>query len=137
MQNLSGEIYNPQISAFLMYTLIIPSLHKTMHSEEELALQLQIGCLSLDEKLSLRQWLEEAIADEQIEASRATGKSGNEIVETRSSGNTTYQLELVKCGKPTCQCAGFFGQKHGPYWYSYQRKGKRLVSKYIGKNLVT
>ena len=42
----------------------------------------------------------------------------------------TYRLESVKCGKPTCRSC-----PHGPYWYAYYREGKRLKSRYIGRDL--
>jgi hypothetical protein len=46
----------------------------------------------------------------------------------------TYRLELVSCGKPACtRCAE--GPAHGPYWYRYYRRGKKVVSKYVGKTL--
>ncbi len=42
----------------------------------------------------------------------------------------TYRLESVKCGKPDCKSC-----PHGPYWYAYYREGKRLKSRYIGREL--
>ena len=42
----------------------------------------------------------------------------------------TYRLESVRCGKPTCTSC-----PHGPYWYAYYREGKRLRSRYIGREL--
>ena len=42
-----------------------------------------------------------------------------------------YQQEGVKCGKHGCKCSK--GQLHGPYWYLYQRKGGKLIKKYVGK----
>jgi hypothetical protein len=42
----------------------------------------------------------------------------------------TYRLETVKCGKPNCRSC-----PHGPYWYAYYREGKRLRSRYIGREL--
>lgn len=56
--------------------------------------------------------------------------SKREIVEQRKVGSITYQLEAVRCGKETCKKC-----PHGPYWYSYQRVGSRVVSDYIGKRL--
>ena len=44
----------------------------------------------------------------------------------------TYKQEYTKCNKPGCTTCSV-GQGHGPYWYSYQRQGDRLVKKYIGK----
>ena len=42
----------------------------------------------------------------------------------------TYRLETVRCGKPNCRSC-----PHGPYWYAYYREGKRLRSRYIGREL--
>jgi DNA-binding SARP family transcriptional activator len=45
-----------------------------------------------------------------------------------------YHLQYRRCGKPNCRpCSG--GRGHGPYWYAYGRKGGRLRSWYIGKEL--
>ena len=46
------------------------------------------------------------------------------------SGKVTYRRETVKCGKPGCKSC-----PHGPYWYAYYRDGKRLRSRYIGREL--
>jgi len=46
------------------------------------------------------------------------------------SGEVTYRLEHVRCGKQGCtRCP------HGPYWYAYWREEGRLRSRYIGKTL--
>ncbi|MBA2726003.1 MAG: hypothetical protein H0U53_08440 [Actinobacteria bacterium] len=42
----------------------------------------------------------------------------------------TYRLESVSCGKAGCRSC-----PHGPYWYAYFREGKRLRSRYIGREL--
>ena len=42
----------------------------------------------------------------------------------------TYRLETVRCGKPNCRSC-----PHGPYWYAYYREGKKLRSRYIGREL--
>lgn len=42
----------------------------------------------------------------------------------------TYRSETVRCGKPNCRTC-----PHGPYWYAYYREGKKLRSRYIGKQL--
>ena len=42
----------------------------------------------------------------------------------------SYRLESVRCGKPNCTSC-----PHGPYWYAYFREGKRLKSRYIGREL--
>lgn len=44
-----------------------------------------------------------------------------------------YQLERVRCGKPSCRVCLKSG--HGPYWYAYWRAQKRTQSIYIGKKL--
>ena len=59
---------------------------------------------------------------------------GRAVVEERPAPGGCYRLELVRCGK--CRlCAE--GPAHGPYWYLYLRRGGRLVSRYIGKQLPT
>lgn len=42
----------------------------------------------------------------------------------------TYRLESVRCGKAGCNSC-----PHGPYWYAYFREGKKLKSRYIGRDL--
>ncbi len=42
----------------------------------------------------------------------------------------TYRLESVRCGKAGCASC-----PHGPYWYAYYREGKKLRSRYIGRDL--
>ena len=62
-----------------------------------------------------------------------------EVVDEFTIGAVTYQHEHVRCGKPSCHCAGFVGGRggggnlHGPYWYAYYRDNGRLRSRYIGK----
>lgn len=58
-------------------------------------------------------------------------KPNREIVEQRIIDNISYQLEKIRCGKNCHGCP------HGPYWYSYQRKNGKVVSRYIGKKLKT
>jgi hypothetical protein len=48
-------------------------------------------------------------------------------------GGGRYRLEKVQCGKQCSTCAE--GPEHGPYWYLYRRRGGKLVSRYIGKEL--
>jgi hypothetical protein len=57
------------------------------------------------------------------------------VQERRQMGNVTYQLELVKCGKPGCKTC-----PHGPYWYAYwwvtgRSYRGRTKSMYVGKVL--
>jgi hypothetical protein len=51
------------------------------------------------------------------------------VTEEPDPGGGTYRLELVRCGKPACNSC-----PHGPYWYRYYRVGRRVVSKYVGKD---
>jgi hypothetical protein len=37
--------------------------------------------------------------------------------------------EMTRCGKKNCKCAS--GKLHGPYWYYYFWKNKKLKKKYI------
>jgi hypothetical protein len=58
------------------------------------------------------------------------------IVETRTVFGVLYQRELVRCGNKRCnRCR--LRAVHGPYWYSYRwsKLKRRLVSKYVGKEL--
>lgn len=61
-------------------------------------------------------------------------RSSREVVQERPTPRGTLRLELVRCGKKECKkCAE--GPAHGPYWYLYVRRGGRLTSKYLGKEL--
>jgi hypothetical protein len=59
------------------------------------------------------------------------------VVDSFKEGDTRYLLEYTKCGKASqgkCRkCRE--GEFHGPYWYSYTWTGKKMVSKYHGKNI--
>jgi hypothetical protein len=56
------------------------------------------------------------------------------VAEQDDTQGGTYRLELVSCGKDRCRkCAE--GPGHGPYWYRYYRRGGKVVSKYVGKQL--
>lgn len=59
-----------------------------------------------------------------------TIKPKREVVNRREVAGITYQLEMVRCGKKSCETC-----PHGPYWYSYQREGKKVKSKYVGKEI--
>jgi len=48
-----------------------------------------------------------------------------------ATASWTYRLEYVRCGKANCHCRSGIG--HGPYWYRYQRDGKRIRKEYVGK----
>lgn len=58
---------------------------------------------------------------------------GREVIETQRIDDRLYQLELVRCGKAGCKCAGMDGELHGPYWYAYWREDGKLRSRYVGK----
>ena len=55
-----------------------------------------------------------------------------EVVKREVIGSVVYQLEKISCGKERCRRCP---HGHGPYWYSYQRRDGKVVSKYIGKTL--
>lgn|GEM_PF-927251 len=101
-------------------------------------LQQRIDKLSLAEQRSLHQWLGELITSHEAATTALDSVSprlGREVVEQRRLGRITYQLELVRCGKPTCRCAVPGERPHGPYWYLYRWNGQKVVSEYVGKVL--
>jgi hypothetical protein len=56
------------------------------------------------------------------------------VAERDDNQGGTYRLEMVSCGKDRCcKCAD--GPGHGPYWYRYYRRGGKVVSRYVGKDL--
>lgn len=87
-----------------------------------------IQTMSLKDLLALDEQLHARI--EQAEKPRREQKAKREVVpgSTQQSGEWTYQLEYVKCGKKRCK-----NDRHGPYWYGYRTSGGRTVSKYFGK----
>ena len=93
----------------------------------------QVQRLSLEEKQSLLEWLDDQIWQEQ-EPPTVESKKDREVVETKKEGRVTYQAERVKCGKANCRCATE-GELHGPYWYAYRKQGQKLKSWYVGKEL--
>lgn len=86
--------------------------------------------LKLDELKRLDTWLHSLIAELESEELEPPEKPGREVVRREHIGAVVYQLEKVRCGKPSCRSC-----PHGPYWYGYQRKGGRVVSFYVGKDL--
>ncbi len=45
----------------------------------------------------------------------------------------SLQLEMVSCGDcPKCLAGG---KVHGPYWYRYFRRGGKMISEYVGKEI--
>jgi hypothetical protein len=60
--------------------------------------------------------------------------SGRQVVEEQPAHAGALRSEMVRCGKDRCKkCAE--GSGHGPYWYLYFRRNRKLVSRYIGKVL--
>lgn len=71
-----------------------------------------------------------AIIESRKPAPPAPAPTNREVIERREVGGIAYQLEKVRCGKEGCgKCP------HGPYWYSYQRQGGKVKSKYVGKGI--
>lgn len=99
------------------------------HLPEDIHLQSQILDLTLKQQKALYRWLESVIADQEAEY-EIPAMIGREVVEQRRIGKVTYQREKVRCGNERCKSC-----PHGPYWYAYSWNGKRVVSKYVGKEL--
>ena len=64
----------------------------------------QIQRLSLADKQALQAWLSDEIEAES-QPPEIADVPGQEVVETAVKGRITYQLKLIKCGKPNCRCA--------------------------------
>jgi hypothetical protein len=64
------------------------------------------------QRLQLAEWIRNAIRDEEVQQLTAPRR---EIVEEQTVDHKSYRLELIRCGKKSCRCAG--GELHGPYWY--------------------
>jgi hypothetical protein len=62
--------------------------------------------------------------------------SKTEAREIPKQRNVSYQYQLRKCGRATCQRCRT-GERHGPYWYAYWREGKTVYSAYIGRVMPT
>ncbi|MEB3212343.1 MAG: DUF6788 family protein [Leptolyngbyaceae bacterium] len=78
--------------------------------------------------------IKEREAEREDSASQVYHQPGRHLVDSQTLDGITYQLEKIKCGKPTCRCSG--GEDlHGPYWYLYRWNGRKVVSQYIGKSL--
>ena len=77
----------------------------------------------------IREMVEALIKDMEIPPKIEELPEGGEVLDTKRSGDVTYRLEKVFCGK------GCKGCPHGPYWYGYWKEGGRTRSKYIGKRL--
>lgn len=101
---------------------------------DSLQLQQAILKLDLEQQRSLSQWLTTTIQEQEQSLAKLEAlppKPGREVVDKQLVGTVIYQLEAVRCGKPTCKCAK--GELHGPYWYAYQRQEGKLKSWYVGK----
>lgn len=94
-----------------------------------------IANFPVDRLEELRAIIDGLIKEKKVTASKTYLKSGRHLVESRTINHVIYQLEKVKCGKPTCKCNQEDGELHGPYWYLYRWNGKKVVSQYIGKTL--
>ena len=101
--------------------------------------------LTLEQAKELQRELESVIQEleQQTGLLMPPPKKGREVLQVQridGSGETSkaarlYQLELIRCGKLGCKCAGENGELHGPYWYAYWREDGKLKSRYIGKRL--
>jgi hypothetical protein len=100
-------------------------------------LYLKMAELDLKEMEDLQAWIEANTKARKAEEAlkHLSSKKGREVLEIRCVGKITYQREKIKCGKKKCKCNK--GKLHGPYWYAYSWNGKKLTSKYIGKELET
>lgn len=96
---------------------------------------------SLEELLIDRPWQEEhppaaidnaAASESEV---KTVPKKGRVLRRINDAGRTFVQY-LGSCNKPNCgPCQR--EEFHGPYWREEKRVGKKLVSKYIGKELDT
>jgi len=93
--------------------------------------------LTLEQAKQLQHELEAVLhqLEQQQDVLAAQSQSDREIVQVERIHDRLYQLERVRCGKPTCKCMGKNAQLHGPYWYAYWREKGKLKSRYIGKKL--
>lgn len=92
----------------------------------------QISAAKTEELEALASRIEAELTRRELEQKEAL--VGRAVVEEKPAPRGTYQLEMVSCGKERCKkCAG--GPSHGPYWYHYFRRGGKLTSRYVGKDL--
>ena len=92
----------------------------------------QITTAKTEELEALAARIEAELARRQLQDNETP--ASRQAVEERPAPQGTYRLELVNCGKDGCKkCQG--GPSHGPYWYHYFRRGGKLTSRYIGKDL--
>jgi hypothetical protein len=51
----------------------------------------------------------------------------------KMGGHGVVLEQFVRCGKPGCRCAQ--GEAlHGPYFYRFERRGGRLVKRYVKRS---
>ena len=96
-------------------------------------LKKEMAGLKLKEMQRLEKWLSERISLLVKEEEKKAIKATRRVVSEEKRGSWVYQQVEVKCGKPGCKCND--GKPHGAYWYAYRREGRKVVSKYIGKEL--
>jgi hypothetical protein len=112
----------------------MPATRRSVYGRKFTRARTAAEALSLDELRQLDDWLHDRIATAAADEKKKPRRASRIIVEERKTPTGTYQLELVKCGKPACKvCKG--GPAHGPYWYVYWKEDGRTRSKYIGKEL--
>ena len=94
-------------------------------------LKREMAGLKLTQLQRLEKWLSDRISLLEKEEEKPS-KARREVVSEEKRGSWIYQLVTVKCGKQGCKCND--GYQHGAYWYAYRREGRKVVSKYIGKD---
>lgn len=47
----------------------------------------------------------------------------------------TYARQFRRCGKAGCSACRQSRRGHGPYWYAYWREGRRVHTRYLGRDL--
>jgi hypothetical protein len=95
------------------------------------SIQQDITRLSLDDAKGLHTWLTAHLDELQRQEDEWEPPVDENTVEMERQGKSCFLLQLVKCGKAGCKCAG--GKLHGPYWYEYRRLDGKLKKKYHGK----
>lgn len=89
------------------------------------SLHVRIERLGLEQLKQLYEWLGQLIQEREAEQ--------NNVLDSKQIGQSSFQLEAIKCGNPTCKCAG--GKLHGPYWYEYWRDDGKVKKRYHGKRI--
>ena len=92
-----------------------------------------IAELSRAELERLDKWIHARMLRLEKQEAKSAEKRRREILREEKRGSWVYQQVAVRCGKAGCKCNE--GQPHGAYWYAYRREGRKVVSKYIGKEL--